>query len=159
VCFLYCPGATEVNHENSLLNTSVKGYRYINLTGYTTILIVHGCPTRGPPGCIKRSALIFVNHVYSTKLHDNIGSYVSYLMLILHVRPANNPVIRVVALYHTQTRWTSLRQSGGLQVSYAVSYKNPVFFPRSIFYVFRTILRSMTVICILTAASLHRQVF
>jgi len=73
ICLLYCPGATEVNHENSLLNKSIKRYRYINLTGYNTILLVHGCPTRGPPGCIKRSALIFVNHVYATKLHDNIG--------------------------------------------------------------------------------------
>lgn len=82
-----------------------------------------------PPGCIKRPALIFVNHVYTTKLQDNIGGYVSHIMLILHVRPANYPTIMVVALCHMQTRWTPLRHSGGLQVIMCYITQKPCIFP------------------------------
>jgi hypothetical protein len=48
--------------------------------------------------------------------------YVSLLMLILHVWTANYPTVKAVALCHTQTVWTPLRHSGGLQVSCGVTY-------------------------------------
>jgi len=99
ICRLYFPGATEVNHENSLLNRSVKRYRYINRTGYTTILLVRGFRTRGPPGCITRPALIFVNHVYST--YKTTRKY-RRLCIILNanfaLRPTKYPAITVADL-------------------------------------------------------------
>ena len=57
-----------------------------------------GRPTRGSPGCVMRPAATFANYVYTTKNAQQFRRFSIQLIAILHVRPANQPVITVVAL-------------------------------------------------------------
>jgi hypothetical protein len=54
------------------------------------------------PGCITRPAATFVNYVYSLlyKSQNYLSDYVYHLLLFFHARPANQPTITGVVLYH-----------------------------------------------------------
>lgn len=54
----------------------ISQYRppFINLIGNHDYTVAHGCPTCDPPSCVMRPATMFVNYVYTIKLHNNLGS-------------------------------------------------------------------------------------
>ena len=67
--------------------------------GYQQIakLEQRGSRIRGPPGCIKRLAAMFVNYVYTTKMTQYVRRLSFLLIVILLVRPANRPTTTGVA--------------------------------------------------------------
>jgi hypothetical protein len=79
-------GRNLVNFKPSRVQPAIRKHRKEKQS--PTVVPVswsHGCPTRSPPGCIMRPACS-VNKIYQ--------------LLFYHVRPANQPTIRDVALCH-----------------------------------------------------------
>jgi hypothetical protein len=66
----------------------------------------HGCPTRGPPSCVMRSAATFVNYIYRLlqKITQQCKRFGTPGIVILHERPAKQPTVTVVALCQPFTK-------------------------------------------------------
>jgi hypothetical protein len=73
-------------------------------------------------------AATLVNYVFFVKICNNLGGYVYHLFLFFHKRPANQPAIKGVALYHT--KFGSPRFSGSEStVRLFVYHANPILRP------------------------------